>query len=290
MIELSEIGKTYRLGEVDYPALVDINLTIGDNEYLALTGASGSGKSTLMNILGCLDTPTSGHYELDGIEVANLDDLMLGHQHLKARQRQPAWGVGRHIMGSQIFDYWYDPDGFQFEHYADGDVFTADVELTADDLAALVPNLIHAAGNDPERVLALFSEVLAPAVIRRTSSTNASAAGVRRRSRAALPANRAIALGKEIGYVLSRRASDPSRLYLLAEDLVKSVAAEDVSFGVTNAIIRRARMLVGGRGHLVGEGLRSVVAEDRGRAVGGELVEHERDVEAVARAEPAEGG
>jgi putative ABC transport system ATP-binding protein len=74
VIGLSEIGKTYRLGEVDYPALVDINLTIGDNEYLALTGASGSGKSTLMNILGCLDTPTSGRYELDGIEVANLDE------------------------------------------------------------------------------------------------------------------------------------------------------------------------------------------------------------------------
>jgi putative ABC transport system ATP-binding protein len=74
VIGLSEIGKTYRLGEVDYPALIDINLTIGDNEFLALTGASGSGKSTLMNILGCLDTPTSGRYELDGIEVANLDE------------------------------------------------------------------------------------------------------------------------------------------------------------------------------------------------------------------------
>ena len=74
MIGLSEIGKTYRLGEVDYPALIDINLTIGDNEFMALTGASGSGKSTLMNILGCLDTPTSGRYELDGIEVAGLDE------------------------------------------------------------------------------------------------------------------------------------------------------------------------------------------------------------------------
>jgi putative ABC transport system ATP-binding protein len=74
VIGLSDIGKTYRLGEVDYPALIDINLTIGDNEYLALTGASGSGKSTLMNILGCLDTPTSGRYELDGIEVAGLDE------------------------------------------------------------------------------------------------------------------------------------------------------------------------------------------------------------------------
>jgi putative ABC transport system ATP-binding protein len=74
VIGLSGIGKVYRLGEVEYPALVDINLAIGDNEFLALTGPSGSGKSTLMNILGCLDTPTSGRYELDGIEVAGLDE------------------------------------------------------------------------------------------------------------------------------------------------------------------------------------------------------------------------
>lgn len=59
-------------------------------------------------------------------EVANLDDLMLGHQHLKARGRQPAWGVGRHIMGSQVFDYWKDPFGNELEHWTDGDRFTAD--------------------------------------------------------------------------------------------------------------------------------------------------------------------
>lgn len=58
-------------------------------------------------------------------EVANLDDLMLGHQHLKARGRTPAWGVGRHIMGSQIFDYWKDPFGNELEHWTDGDLFTA---------------------------------------------------------------------------------------------------------------------------------------------------------------------
>ena len=58
-------------------------------------------------------------------EVANLDDLMLGHQHLKARKHKPAWGVGRHIMGSQIFDYWLDPFGNELEHWTDGDLFTA---------------------------------------------------------------------------------------------------------------------------------------------------------------------
>lgn len=58
-------------------------------------------------------------------EVAGLDDLMLGHQHLKAKNRDAAWGVGRHIMGSQIFDYWKDPFGNELEHWTDGDLFTA---------------------------------------------------------------------------------------------------------------------------------------------------------------------
>jgi putative ABC transport system ATP-binding protein len=77
VIELAGIGKTYRLGDVEYPALIGIDLRIGDNEFLALTGSSGSGKSTLMNILGCLDTPTTGRYTLDGTEVAGLDEERL---------------------------------------------------------------------------------------------------------------------------------------------------------------------------------------------------------------------
>ena len=58
-------------------------------------------------------------------EVENLDDLMLGHDYLKSRQHEAAWGVGRHIMGSQIFDYWKDPFGNELEHWTDGDLFTA---------------------------------------------------------------------------------------------------------------------------------------------------------------------
>lgn len=58
-------------------------------------------------------------------EVESLDDLMCGHEWLKSRERQAAWGVGRHIMGSQIFDYWKDPFGNELEHWTDGDLFTA---------------------------------------------------------------------------------------------------------------------------------------------------------------------
>jgi len=74
LIELVGISKRYMLGGVEYPALDDVSLSIKRNEFLALTGASGSGKSTMMNIIGCLDSPTSGRYSLDGEEVAGLDE------------------------------------------------------------------------------------------------------------------------------------------------------------------------------------------------------------------------
>ncbi|MFH1231805.1 MAG: ABC transporter ATP-binding protein [Planctomycetota bacterium] len=71
-ISLENITKTYRLGEVDIPALRGVSLTINEGDFIAIMGASGSGKTTLMNIIGCLDRPTSGKYHMEGIDISTL--------------------------------------------------------------------------------------------------------------------------------------------------------------------------------------------------------------------------
>lgn len=67
-------------------------------------------------------------YEHSAYEVLDIDALGHGQNVLRANGHRHMWGIGRHTLGSQLFDYWYDPDGMEFEHYADGDVFTADFE------------------------------------------------------------------------------------------------------------------------------------------------------------------
>ena len=74
IIKLEEISRIYDTGKVQVPALLDVNLDVAKGEFLAIIGPSGSGKSTMMNILGCLDRPTSGMYTLDGQPVDELDD------------------------------------------------------------------------------------------------------------------------------------------------------------------------------------------------------------------------
>src|SRR5216110_3648390 len=73
LVRLIDVHKVYRTGEMEVPAVRGVSLEIKRGEFVALMGASGSGKSTLMNILGCLDRPTTGHYLLDGADVSGLD-------------------------------------------------------------------------------------------------------------------------------------------------------------------------------------------------------------------------
>ena len=84
MIEIESITKIYQMGETEVRALDGVSFKIEDGEWVAITGPSGSGKSTLMSIIGCLDSPTSGSYRLDGNDVAQMrDDELAGVRNKK---------------------------------------------------------------------------------------------------------------------------------------------------------------------------------------------------------------
>ena len=77
LIELKDIYKIYQTGDSEVRALNGVSLSVSQGEFVAVIGSSGSGKSTLMNMLGCLDIPTSGRYCLDGKDVSEMDDNAL---------------------------------------------------------------------------------------------------------------------------------------------------------------------------------------------------------------------
>jgi putative ABC transport system ATP-binding protein len=77
VIEIHDIVKNYQIGSIIVRALRSLSITIERNEYVAIMGPSGSGKSTLMNLIGCLDTPTSGMYKLNNTDVSKMEDNML---------------------------------------------------------------------------------------------------------------------------------------------------------------------------------------------------------------------
>lgn len=79
IVRLEDVSKVYGVGETEVRALEGVNLIVESGEYCAIMGASGSGKSTAMNVIGCLDRPTAGHYYLDNVDVAQLDDTQLAH-------------------------------------------------------------------------------------------------------------------------------------------------------------------------------------------------------------------
>ena len=94
LIQLEKVTKIYRMGSEELRALNDVSLSIEHGEFVAIMGASGSGKSTLMNLIGCLDRPTSGRYLLAGQDVSGLTRNEL------ARIRS-ALGVGRIVAGDE---------------------------------------------------------------------------------------------------------------------------------------------------------------------------------------------
>lgn len=78
--------------------------------------------------IALVQSPKGPGFNHAAFEVCDLDDLMRGHKHLKDAGAKPEWGVGRHFLGSQVFDYWRDPYGFTLEHWTDGDLLTAQAE------------------------------------------------------------------------------------------------------------------------------------------------------------------
>jgi len=139
-----EPAQVVRLGHVvfqtvDFAGMVDwyqrvLGIIPTDVQYLA------DGSPTLAFCrLNLGDQPADHHtlvlvggieekYEHSAYEVIDLDALGQGQQVLRAEGHRHMWGIGRHLLGSQLFDYWLDPDGFEYEHYTDGDLFTADFE------------------------------------------------------------------------------------------------------------------------------------------------------------------
>lgn len=127
------------LQTVDFPRMADwylrmLGLIPTDVQYLADgspnlafcrldLGAQPADHHTFV-LLGGIEEK----YEHSAYEVVDLDALGQGQQVLRAQGHRHMWGIGRHVLGSQLFDYWFDPEGFEHEHYTDGDVFTADFE------------------------------------------------------------------------------------------------------------------------------------------------------------------
>lgn len=79
LIRIRDLGRSYQMGDTTIDALLSVDVDIGENEYVAIMGPSGSGKTTLMNMIGCLDSPSTGSYALNGTETSGMSDSKLAH-------------------------------------------------------------------------------------------------------------------------------------------------------------------------------------------------------------------
>ena len=125
MIEAKKLSKTYQLGKLQVHAMLDVSFCIVMGEFVAIMGPSGSGKSTLMNLIGCLDLPSSGSYLLEGIDIRLLNSNQLADM---ADFNKKSWG---YVRKDEMYRFWqYQPYSFcQFWSKSIFDVIEANDDI-----------------------------------------------------------------------------------------------------------------------------------------------------------------
>lgn len=139
VLEVEDFETSYKWYAENFGMLISdrVNLPTGDTIGAFMRFNRGD-QLTDHHSLFLLQGPNGVRFNHAAFEVGDIDDVMKGHTHLKAKNHTPSWGVGRHILGSQIFDYWRDPWGHELEHWTDGDLFKASDPENVVGLDALV--------------------------------------------------------------------------------------------------------------------------------------------------------
>jgi len=140
VLGVSDMAKTWRWWQSRFGLLVSDEVRAPNGDLAALFIRCDRGDEPVdhhtLNFASIPGVPPKFHHA--AFEVADFDDLMAGSHHLEAKGHRHDWGVGRHILGSQVFDYWRDPWGHRVEHWTDGDLFDANAPVNVADLPTML--------------------------------------------------------------------------------------------------------------------------------------------------------
>jgi catechol 2,3-dioxygenase-like lactoylglutathione lyase family enzyme len=140
VLGVTDMAKTWDWWQSRFGLLVSDEVRAPNGDLAALFIRCDRGDEPVdhhtLNFASIPGIPAKFHHA--AFEVVDFDDLMAGSQHLNAKGYRHDWGVGRHILGSQVFDYWRDPWGHRIEHWTDGDLFDAHAPVTVADLPTMM--------------------------------------------------------------------------------------------------------------------------------------------------------